>query len=65
MPEAKPTITREKFRALKHPIQRRRFALALFFSLLLFPLIGVALAFGTVVLVVPLFALLLWVARHA
>jgi len=64
MPEAQPTITREKFRALKHPIQRRRFALALFFSLLLFPLIGVALAFGTVVLVVPLFALLLWVGSR-
>lgn len=62
MPESPQSITNEAFLALKHPLQRRRFALALFFALILFPLIGAALVAGTVVLVVPLFAFLLWLS---
>ncbi len=61
MPESTRSITKEEFLSLKHPLQRRRFALALFFALILFPLIGVALVAGTVVLLVPFFAFLLWV----
>ncbi len=61
MPESPQSITKEAFLALKHPLQRRRFALALFFALILFPLIGAGLVAGTVVLVVPLFAFLLWI----
>jgi hypothetical protein len=60
VPESPQSIAKEAFFALKHPLQRRRFALALFFALILFPLIGVGLVAGTVVLVVPLFAFLLW-----
>lgn len=55
-------LTREAFRSFKHPLYPRRFALALFFALLLFPLIGAGLVLGTVVLVVPLFALLFWMS---
>jgi hypothetical protein len=62
VPESPQTISTEAFLALRHPLQRKRFALALFFALILFPLIGAALVAGTVVLVVPLFALLLWMA---
>lgn len=60
MPDSTQVLTKEAFLALKHPLQRRRFALALFFALILFPLIGVALVLGTVVLLVPFFAFLLW-----
>ena len=60
MPEPTPPMTNEVFLSHKHPLQRRRFALALFFALILFPLIGVGLVAGTIVLVVPLFALLIW-----
>jgi len=59
VPES-PQITEEAFLALKHPLQRRRFGLALFFALILFPLIAAGLVAGTVVLIVPFFALLLW-----
>jgi nitrate reductase NapE component len=61
MPDSTQPLTKEEFYALKHPLQRRRFALALFFALILFPLIGVALVAGTLVLLVPFFAFLLWV----
>ncbi len=50
------------FHALQHPLQRRRFVLALIFALLLFPLIAVALIFGTMVLIVPLGGILLWIS---
>ena len=60
MPDLTRPLTNEEFYALKHPLQRRRFALALFFALILFPLIGVGLVAGTVVLLVPLIAFLLW-----
>jgi len=62
MPESPQSITKEAFLALKHPLQRRRFALALFFALILFPLIAAALVPGTVVLVVRFLAFLLWLA---
>jgi hypothetical protein len=57
-------ITDEIFEDLKHPLQRRRFVLALIFALLLFPLIAAGLLFGTIVLVVPLFALLIWLSAR-
>ena len=60
MPESSQSISKEVFRAHKHPLQHRRFALALFFALILFPLIGACLVAGTVVLLVPFFAFLLW-----
>src|SRR5215471_15508392 len=50
--------------SLRHPLQPRRFALALFFALILFPLIAAGLAVGTVFLVVPFFALLLWMTNR-
>jgi hypothetical protein len=54
------TSTHLALRALKHPLQKRRFVLALCFSLMLFPLIAAALLLGTVFLLVPLFAFLIW-----
>lgn len=47
-----------------HPLRRRRFYLALVFATLLFPLIALGLAAGTLVLIVPLFALILWIAMR-
>jgi len=64
MPDPPQVITNEVFYSLKHPLQRRRFVLALFFALILFPLIGVGLVAGTVFLVVPLFALFLWLSAR-
>ncbi len=55
-------ISDQAFRALKHPLQRRRFVLALTFAIMLFPLVAVGLIFGTLVLIVPFFAFLLWVS---
>jgi hypothetical protein len=52
------------FYAFAHPLQNRRFYLALVFSIILFPLIAVALIAGTVVLIVPFFALLLWIGSR-
>ncbi len=48
--------------SLRHPIQPRRFALALFFALILFPLIAIGLAAGTLVLIVPFVAFLIWLS---
>jgi hypothetical protein len=62
MADSSQTLTREAFRSFKHPLYNRRFALALFFALILFPLIGAGLVAGTVVLVVPLFAFLFWMS---
>ena len=47
-----------------HPLRRRRFYLALVFATLLFPLIALGLAAGTLVLIVPLIALFLWIAMR-
>src|SRR5258708_6109298 len=47
-----------------HPLRRRRLYLALVFATLLFPLIAIGLAAGTIVLIVPLFALIFWIAMR-
>ncbi len=52
------------FRAMQHPLQRRRFLLALFFAILLFPLIAAGLLVGTVFLAVPLFAFAIWMSSR-
>lgn len=62
MADSPQVLTKEAFRSFKHPLYNRRFALALFFALLLFPLIGAGLVAGTIVLVVPLFAFLIWMS---
>jgi hypothetical protein len=62
MPDSNELLTKDVFQSFKHPLYPRRFALALFFALILFPLIAAGLAAGTVVLVVPLFALLIWMS---
>jgi hypothetical protein len=62
MADSPQSLTREAFHSFKHPLYPRRFALALFFALILFPLIGAALVAGTLVLVVPLLAFLIWVS---
>src|SRR5690242_13244534 len=62
MSEPLQVIADDVFLSLKHPLQPRRFALALFFALMLFPLIAIALAAGTVVLIVPFIAFLLWLS---
>ncbi len=64
MGDSSQALTRGEFRSYKHPLQPRRFALALFFALILFPLIGAGLVAGTVVLVVPLFAFLIWMSSR-
>ncbi len=62
MADSSQTLTKEAFRSFKHPLYPRRFALALFFALLLFPIIGAGLVAGTVVLVVPIFAFAIWMS---
>lgn len=62
MAEPLQAIADDVFLSLKHPLQPRRFALALFFALILFPLIAATLLAGTVVLLVPFFAFLLWMS---
>ncbi len=62
MADSPQVLSKEAFRSFKHPLYPRRFALALFFALLLFPLIGAGLVAGTIVLVVPLFAFLFWLS---
>jgi hypothetical protein len=62
MADSPQVLTKEAFRSFKHPLYPRRFALALFFSLLLFPVIAAALVAGTIVLVVPFFAFLIWMS---
>lgn len=64
MVERRQVITDQVFHALQHPLEKRRFVLALVFSFLLFPAIAAGLIFGTVFLVVPFFALLLWLSAR-
>ena len=64
MPEPLQAIPDDVFLSLKHPLQPRRFALALFFALILFPLIAAGLVAGTVFLIVPLIAFLLWMTAR-
>lgn len=47
-----------------HPLRRRRFYLALVFATLLFPLIAFALIAGTLFLIVPWVALLIWISMR-
>lgn len=62
---AHPEIISDRlFYAFAHPLQRRRFHLALVFSIILFPVIAAALILGTVVLIVPLIALFLWIVSR-
>ena len=53
-----------EFHGLAHPLLRRRYYLALVFSMLLFPLIALGLIFGIISLVVPLIALVLWIGMR-
>jgi hypothetical protein len=62
MLDKREIISDQTFQALRHPLEKRRFALALVFAIILFPLIAAGLIFGTIVLIVPLFALLLWLS---
>jgi hypothetical protein len=55
-------ITDQVFDSLRHPLQHRRFVLALVFALILFPVIATGLVVGSVFLVVPLIGLLLWIS---
>lgn len=52
------------FYSYAHPKRRRRFYLALVFATLLFPLIAALLVAGTVFLIVPFVALLLWMSMR-
>jgi TonB family protein len=47
-----------------HPLRRRRFYLALVFATLLFPLVALGLIAGTIFLIVPLIALLVWISTR-
>lgn len=58
-------IDDELFFAVAYPHQKRRFYLALVFSVLLFPLIAVAMVAGTVFLIVPFIALLIWLGARS
>jgi hypothetical protein len=60
-PEA---MTDQTFYGYMHPLQNRRYYLALVFSILLFPIIAVGLIAGTIVLIVPFFAFLFWVGMR-
>jgi hypothetical protein len=62
MLDKRKVINDQAFYALQHPLERRRFVLALVFAIILFPLIAAGLIFGTIVLIVPFFALLLWIS---
>jgi len=57
-------ITDRLFYVFAHPLYRRRFHLALVFSIILFPVIAVALVAGTLVLIVPLIAFVLWLSSR-
>jgi hypothetical protein len=52
----------DQLNAFAHPLQRRRFILALVFALILFPLIGLGIIVGTIFLVVPVIAFLIWMS---
>src|ERR1700687_3244013 len=64
MPNTSTFIGEHAFRDHQHPLQKKRYYLALFFALLLFPLIAVGLVLGLLVLVVPLVAFGLWVSAR-
>ncbi len=62
MAEPLEPLSNDAFFSLEHPLQPRRFVLALFFALILFPLIALALVAGTIFIIVPLVGLLLWIS---
>src|SRR5579862_8268920 len=64
MPTDTGQITDRLFYVFAHPLYRRRFHLALVFSIILFPVIAVALIAGTIFLVVPLIAFVLWLSSR-
>ncbi|HME41174.1 MAG TPA: M56 family metallopeptidase [Steroidobacteraceae bacterium] len=47
-----------------HPLRRRRFYLALVFATLLFPLVAFGLIAGTIFLIVPFIAFLVWISTR-
>jgi hypothetical protein len=57
-------IDDQAFYAYAHPKRRRRFYLAVVFATLLFPLIAALLIAGTLFLIVPFVALLLWMSMR-
>lgn len=58
-------IDDELFFEVAYPHQNRRFYLALVFSVLLFPLIAIGMVAGTIVLIVPLIALIIWLTSRS
>jgi len=57
-------MTTQVFYRFVHPSYKRRFYLALVFATLLFPIIAIALIAGTLALIVPVVALVLWVGMR-
>lgn len=61
----KPTLaSNQQFYALAYSKQNSRYYLALIFSMLLFPLIAALLVAGTIFLIVPLIALVIWLGAR-
>jgi hypothetical protein len=59
-----PAISDEAFYGYMYPLQNRRYYLALVLSIIIFPVIAIGLLVGTVFLIVPLIASLLWVGMR-
>jgi hypothetical protein len=57
-------MSNEKFYGYAYPLQNRRYYLALICSIILFPLIALGLIAGTVFLIVPAVAFMLWVGMR-
>lgn len=64
MNTASVSMNDETFYGYMHPSYNSRFYLALAVSMLLFPLIAIGLLVGTIFLIVPIAALLFWVAMR-
>ena len=54
----------QEFYAFSHPFQKSRFYMALVFAIILFPVVAIGLIAGTVFLVVPMVAFLIWVGAR-
>jgi hypothetical protein len=57
-------MSSDTFYGYMYPLQNRRYYLALVFSIVLFPLIAIALIAGTIFLIVPVAAFLLWLGMR-
>jgi hypothetical protein len=57
-------MSNEAFYGYMYPHQNRRYYLALVCSIVIFPVIALSLIVGTIVLIVPLVALLLWLGMR-